>query len=169
MVKNGKELLTNAKAMELLKVKHNEDVVYYNFDAKCWNTAHYLGHDILWRDSDTLAVQDFKKLFESEPEFADVELVACAIKAIAKGRYWYKGMPVPGPVYSQKANAATFNVIRRDRQSGRLLPVSDAWIAGVVYANQWMLTQFAMNDFINYKDYVHSIRNALVAEYGRKK
>ena len=64
MVKNDKELLTNAKAAELLKVKHNEDVVYYNFDTKCWNTAHYLGHDILWRDSDTLAVQDFKKLFE---------------------------------------------------------------------------------------------------------
>ena len=168
MNKTKKEILTDAKVAELLKVASTNAVMYYNFDSNRWNTSHYLGYDVWWQGADNDVAKDFKALFEKEPEFADVELAACMIMA-TNYKYLAKGMRLHKPVYSPTAKGVVFNVIRRDKQSGRILPVSDVWIGGDKYANQWMAVQFGVNDCMNYKEYQRRMRAALLTEYGRTK
>lgn len=119
------ELLTDEHMRKLFGTNYN-GITYFNYDTgrwfhKTWDTIKILAHD-------RPIFQDFKKHIESAPHFAPYELVALVVMPIQHTPN-YKNFPilVSNPTYTPRSSYIVGTIIRRDRTSGKILPVPTTW------------------------------------------
>jgi len=122
-----KEELSDKKMRELFGANYY-GLVYYNFEEKSWNKNTYMGHPISNQHFDTNQAIELKRRAELDPAFKDLEIIAIASITIDSDLYpgWSKS--IFNPTYLTGGGSIVSTIVRRDRHTGKILPVSNEWM-----------------------------------------
>ena len=124
---NGKEVLTDDKMRELFGMNY-DGILYYNFDAKKWNTGKYMGIPVKGQDIDTANAIEMQIKMHRMKEFADFELVAVVTMLVPSNLFSTCDNIVENPQYDMSGNAVLGTIVKRGKVSGRILPMVNRWV-----------------------------------------
>ena len=164
-----KELLTIERMQRLFGQNYN-GLIYYNFDTGAWNTDRYRGYTINKQREHTELANEFKAVLERCPEFADYELVAMVVMAIRGRLYPGFSCSIHFPMYNAFANgdAAVGTIVRRDRKTGRILPVPNNWL-GVSEFDEEAVAKRSAKNFASFGVASPEFRKQLLSIHGKQK
>ena len=143
-----RERLTDLKLHNMFGENYR-NIICYNFDNKLWNKSTLLNYDILNRQ-DTIQYAKLAKLtIEHNPDFKNFEVVAFVITIIPAQQHLFIGNFIERPHFTNDATAIAGNIICRNRKTGRIMPMSDFWLAGRGYTEQRHTVAHGADDFIH--------------------
>ncbi|MBQ8256009.1 MAG: hypothetical protein IJY99_03535 [Alphaproteobacteria bacterium] len=131
---DGKEILTDDKMADLFGLNYN-GILFYNFDAKKWNTDKYMGVPVSGQDIDTANAVEMRTKMHRMKDFANYELVAVVTMVVSSVVYPTQDDVVENPRYDLTGNSVVGTVVRRDKKTGRILPLDNRWVAVRRYVN----------------------------------
>lgn len=145
-----------------------QNIVYYNYETKAWNTNTYNGYPINGQKIDTMVAKAFKEAMEKMPEFrAQYEMVASVTMTIESKFYpgWKK--TISNPVYSKKGTSVVGNIIVKNKITGKYELYCKSWVGG----NDYYFTAGAVSNgacgFAYYGARNSDFRAALIAAHTR--
>ena len=160
IAKPKKEILTDSKMRQLFGENYH-GLIFYNYDFGLWNAEKFHGYKI---ETNEIDLKQLKKNMEKEPGFSGDELVAIVIMLIQKDKFPGAGKVIKNPQMNFNGWAVVGNLVKRDKKTGNILPVHDAWLGAHVsgslcgacrYGAAW----FA-NDVTKKADFRHSLIRA---------
>lgn len=122
----SKERLTAEKFRNYFGVNY-DGIMYYDFDNRIWKSDRCLGHCMPYQDQFEDLMWEFKVILEQEPLFVRDELVA-VVTMVVKDRF-FAGVAqrVTHPFFARGGTGVVGTIIRRDRETGKLLPIPCSW------------------------------------------
>lgn len=145
---DGKEILTDDKMADLFGLNYS-GILYYNFDAKKWNTDKYMGVAVKGQDIDTANAIEMQTKMHRMMEFKDYELVAVVTMLVPSVLFPTRDMVIENPLRDFSGNATLGTIVKRDRKSGRILPLDNRWVAVRRYVNHAAACADAAFRFVN--------------------
>ena len=103
-------------------------LVYYDFERGQWNRNEYMGLAIKNQHFNTNQALELKRLVERDDAFNDLEIIAVASIAIAEENYPGWSKPIFNPTYYKHGQSIVSTIVRRDRRTGKILPVANEWM-----------------------------------------
>ena len=125
-MKIDKEILTDEKMHELFGVNYS-GLLYFNYDLGCWNRDVYLGQKIHDQFVDTKHALSMMSIFNADLFKNRREIVAVVAMVC---RVVNAGIPV----LCERGTSVAGNIVLRDLQNGRILPVADNWVMAARFA-----------------------------------
>ncbi len=145
---SNKEILTDLKMQELFGANY-EGLMYYNFDAGKWNCDRFMGFCVPYQDKTEQAAIELKKILDAELERKNWEVVAIVTTLIRDKYFMGVGERVNRPRFNAKGRSVVGTIVRRDKNTGKILTVPVDWI-GVFNDNTLCgAIWFAGRDFLN--------------------
>ncbi len=124
---NTHEILNDDKVAELFG-QNFHGIIYYNFDTKRWNRDTYFGKKIRNQSIDTTHACELKKRVEESPDMREIEIVATVAMPIDIKDYPGWSQTIENPIYEPHGESVVATVIRRDRRTGKILPIPSQWM-----------------------------------------
>lgn len=121
-----KERITDDKMRHLFGVNY-DGVMYYDFDGAVWKSDKYLGYSMPYQDRFEKLMWDLKRVLECEVNFAKYELVAVVTMVIKDRFFPGVGKKITHPFYGVGGKGVVGTIIRRDKESGKLLSIPCSW------------------------------------------
>ena len=122
-----KERLSDVKMQELFGANYKH-VLYYDFDAKRWNTERYF-FGLAGISNCTKLTKQVKPVFERLKSFRGMELVAVVVMGIDARAFpgWGQVIKNPKPIV-KKMGASVGTIICRDKASGKIVCEPSPWL-----------------------------------------
>lgn len=161
-----KELLTDDKMRELFGANY-EGLMYYNFDSGKWNCERFCGYCVPYQEETEKMAKKLKKMLEETPQFKNWDVVACVTTLIRDKYFSGMAQKVNHPRFNKKGKSVVGTIVRRDKTTGKILPVPVDW-SGVFKADSicgaiW----FASKNFLTFSTQLSDYRAALVRIHSR--
>lgn len=138
--------LDDKKMSELFGTNYH-GIIYYNFETNTWNRKNPNA------GIDTTHALELKKRVETDPKMRDIEIIAAVAMPISETEYPGWGAVVHNPKYSSTGNSIVGTVVRRDKRTGKILPIASGWIG----IRQMRRNGFVFNGF-RYWDFARTFR-----------
>lgn len=123
---SSKERLTDEKVRNYLGTNY-EGAMYYNFDDMMWKSDKCLGYVMPYQDNHEKMLWSLKAVLEQEVKFSGFELVAVVTMAVKDRFFPGVGEKVSHPFFARSGTGVVGTIIRRDRKTGKLLPLPCNW------------------------------------------
>lgn len=131
-----KEVLDDAKARQLFGANYG-GVVFYDLERGTWNKNVYLGKYIEYQDVDAVCAKKMQKVLSRRPEFEAAEVIGCATMLIEDNLVWpVRGAEIKNATYCPTGTTVAGTLIRRDKQTGKILPIAKSWVAVNCYVTR---------------------------------
>ncbi|MBQ2017407.1 MAG: hypothetical protein II208_02685 [Alphaproteobacteria bacterium] len=121
-----KECLTDNKIRDFVGINY-DGVMYYNFDAAAWKSDKCLGYCMPYQEKFEELMWNMKKVLEHESGFEGFELVAVVTMSIKERYFTGVGARITHPFFARNGRAVVGSIIRRDKNSGKILQMPCSW------------------------------------------
>lgn len=153
--------------MKLLFGASYNNMWFYNFDTKTWNTDKYLGHDIFNERYNTTNVYAMKQMVELD--FPNLEVAGCAMMPVSLKDYpnLDKRM-IDNPIPNYRGMGMVGTLICRNKDTNEFLAVKHNWVGVGGFTSREQMIQAAMSNFAVRTARDYYFRQRVMAKYKQK-
>ena len=158
-----KEILTDSKMRQLFGENYH-GLIFYNYDFGLWNAEKYHGYKI---ETCEINLEKLKTVLEKEPKFAGFELVAVVTMPIRNDEFPGAGAVIKKPNLNFNGWAIVGTIVKRDKKTGKIAPVHDAWLGTHVSGSLCGACRYGATWFANDVANKDKFRRALINAHTR--